>query len=132
MSVDFMTIYIYLCRLDVLKQQDSFPWLICVPPDFKLLLLCTQNYILFAYRQKPLEAVADKVLHAAYNVLTGNEQFRVMAGAGAKTRDTPARVTDFVATDEYVGGIFDNHSRGSVSSPANRARSSKVASVNSS
>lgn len=35
-----------------------------------------------------------------------------MVGAGAKTRDAPARVTDFVASDEYVGGLFDNHVRG--------------------
>lgn len=59
----------------------------------------------------PLEAALDTVLAAAHNTLTGIEALRVAAGAGARTRDTPARVTDYVPSDMDVGGLFDNRNR---------------------
>jgi digalactosyldiacylglycerol synthase len=36
---------------------------------------------------------------------------RVCGATGAKTRDMPARITDYVPTDEDVGGIFDDKNR---------------------
>lgn len=33
------------------------------------------------------------------------------AGAGARTRDMPARITDYVPSDSDVGGFFDDHKR---------------------
>ena len=57
----------------------------------------------------------ETVLHAAHNQLTGSEAFRKFVGAGAGTRDTPARVTDFVPNKEEVGGAFDNHARAKAS-----------------
>ncbi|GLC35497.1 hypothetical protein PLESTB_000201000 [Pleodorina starrii] len=59
----------------------------------------------------PLDVALDNVLAAAHNVLTGMEGLRVAAGAGAKTRDMPARITDYVPSDSDVGGLFDDKSR---------------------
>lgn len=60
-------------------------------------------------RERPngLEAAVDKVCWAVHNSLTGVEPLRVIAGAGAKTRDTPQRVVDYVPVDEEGGGILD-------------------------
>lgn len=46
-------------------------------------------------------------MHAgAHNTLTGIEPFRVNAGAGAHTKESPQRVTDFEPT-KCAGGFFD-------------------------
>lgn len=62
-------------------------------------------------RPNPLERVLDNIAYAAHNSLTGVEALRINAGAGAGTLHTPQRVTDFVATTDNVGGLFDNQSR---------------------
>ncbi|KAG2497202.1 hypothetical protein HYH03_004791 [Edaphochlamys debaryana] len=59
----------------------------------------------------PLDTALDNVLAAAHNVLTGIESVRLAAGAGAKTRDMPARITDYVPSDADVGGLFDDKNR---------------------
>ncbi len=52
------------------------------------------------------------VCHAAFhNALTGVEFMRVAMGAGTRTRDMPARITDYVPHEEDVGGFFDNAAR---------------------
>jgi digalactosyldiacylglycerol synthase len=75
----------------------------------------------------PLEASFDTVLHALHNTMTGVEFLRVAMGAGAKTRDAPARVTDYVPDENDVGGFFDDSSRAKTSwdERAKRARASK-------
>ena len=62
-------------------------------------------------RSNPLEVALDNVLAATHNTLSGLEFFRVMAGAGSKTRDAPARITDYVPSTADVGGLFDNQDR---------------------
>jgi hypothetical protein len=57
------------------------------------------------------EALLDNVLAAAHNTLTGVEPLRVAAGAGAGTRDAPARVTDYVPSEADVGGLLDDSKR---------------------
>ncbi|KAG2452291.1 hypothetical protein HYH02_003315 [Chlamydomonas schloesseri] len=59
----------------------------------------------------PLDTALDNVLAAAHHVLTGVEGLRVAAGAGAKTRDMPARITDYKPSDDDVGGFFDDKNR---------------------
>ncbi|KXZ47328.1 hypothetical protein GPECTOR_36g52 [Gonium pectorale] len=59
----------------------------------------------------PLDSALDNVLASAHNLLTGVEGLRVAAGAGAKTRDMPARITDYTPSDSDVGGLFDDKSR---------------------
>ncbi|EFJ50110.1 hypothetical protein VOLCADRAFT_116955 [Volvox carteri f. nagariensis] len=59
----------------------------------------------------PLDVALDNVLAAAHNLLTGVEGLRVAAGAGAKTRDMPARITDYQPSDNDVGGLFDDKNR---------------------
>lgn len=58
-------------------------------------------------RPKGLEAAVDKVCWAVHNSLTGVEPLRVIAGAGARTRDTPQRIVDYVPVAEEGGGILD-------------------------
>ena len=60
----------------------------------------------------PAEAALDAALAAAHQALTGLEPLRVLAGAGVGTRETPARVTDYVprADGEDIGW-FDDASR---------------------
>lgn len=55
----------------------------------------------------PLDAAVDNVLAAAHQLLTGNEHLRLAAGAGAKTRDMPARITDYSPSDSDCRGLFD-------------------------
>lgn len=64
-----------------------------------------------AERAGPLERALDSAAWRAHNALTGIEALRVNAGAGANTRDTPQRVTDFVASSADVGGWLDDRSR---------------------
>ncbi len=52
-----------------------------------------------------------QALHALHNTLTGVEFLRVAAGAGARTRDLPLRVTDYQPDANDVGGLFDNAQR---------------------
>ncbi len=59
----------------------------------------------------PQEEVLDNMLAAFHQTLTGIEALRVLAGAGANTKDTPLRVTDYVPSDTDVGGWFDDVSR---------------------
>lgn len=59
----------------------------------------------------PLESGLDNVLAAVYNAVTGVEFLRVAMGAGARTRDTPARITDYQPDENDVGGFFDNSAR---------------------
>ncbi|GIL64495.1 hypothetical protein Vafri_18391 [Volvox africanus] len=59
----------------------------------------------------PLDVALDNVLAAAHNLLTGVEGLRVVAGAGARTRDMPARITDYQPSDSDVGGLFDDKNR---------------------
>lgn len=58
-------------------------------------------------RPKGLEAAVDKMCWALHNSLTGVEPLRVIAGAGARTRDTPQRVVDYIPVDGEGGGILD-------------------------
>ncbi|GMH36656.1 hypothetical protein BSKO_04529 [Bryopsis sp. KO-2023] len=58
-------------------------------------------------RPRGLQAVVDNMCWAVHNSLTGVEPLRVVAGAGANTRDTPQRVVDYVPTDDDCGGILD-------------------------
>lgn len=60
---------------------------------------------------QPLETAVDKFLHSVYNGLTGMEFLRVACGAGTRTRDMPARITDYVPCEDDVGGFFDNSAR---------------------
>jgi hypothetical protein len=57
------------------------------------------------------EQLLDGVLAAAHQALTGIEPLRALAGAGSKTRDSPARVTDYVPSESDVGGWFDDAAR---------------------
>lgn len=57
------------------------------------------------------EQLLDGFLAAAHHAMTAVEPFRVMAGAGANTRDSPASVTDYQPTEADVGGWFDDASR---------------------
>lgn len=59
----------------------------------------------------PAEALLDNVLASAHHALCGTEALRVAAGAGANTRDTPVRVTDYEPSTSDVGGLFDDASR---------------------
>jgi len=72
------------------------------------------SYIQVAELQQmpPLhEQLLDGFLAAAHQAMTAVEPFRVMAGAGANTRDSPASVTDYQPTEADVGGWFDDASR---------------------
>jgi hypothetical protein len=57
------------------------------------------------------EALLDNALAAAHHFITGVEPLRIAAGAGAGTRDAPARVTDYVPPEGELGGLFDNAQR---------------------
>lgn len=57
---------------------------------------------------------AIKQQHAGRSILThllGPAPPRPAVHAGAKTRDMPARITDYEPTDDDVGGLFDNRDR---------------------
>lgn len=41
----------------------------------------------------------------------GLESVRQVTGAGTRTRDMPARITDYQPLESDVGGCFDNHDR---------------------
>ncbi|CAD7702680.1 unnamed protein product [Ostreobium quekettii] len=58
-----------------------------------------------------VEALVDNVCWAAHNSLTSVEPLRIVAGAGANTRDNPQRVEDFVPSDSAALGFFDNKKR---------------------
>ncbi|WIA41577.1 hypothetical protein OEZ86_008941 [Tetradesmus obliquus] len=57
------------------------------------------------------EQLLDSFLAAAHQSLTSMEGLRVIAGAGANTRDSPASVTDYMPSESDIGGLFDDHSR---------------------
>lgn len=59
----------------------------------------------------PLQASIDTIAWAAHNTLCGIEPLRQVAGAGAKTRDNPASVTDYKPSASDVGGLFDDRRR---------------------
>lgn len=69
-------------------------------------------------RHSPL----DNVLHAAHRALTGSENVRALAGAGANTRDAPQRLTDFDPAACEVGGLFDDSKRLTKKDPPAAAR----------
>ncbi|MEW5309345.1 MAG: hypothetical protein WDW38_001239 [Sanguina aurantia] len=58
-----------------------------------------------------LERMMDGALAAVHNMLTGSESVRQVTGAGTRTRDMPARVTDYQPLESDVGGCFDNQDR---------------------
>ncbi|KAF8056763.1 DGD1 [Scenedesmus sp. PABB004] len=60
---------------------------------------------------QPQEQLLDNLLAAAHSALTGVEGLRVLAGAGAGTRDSPASVTAYTPSESDVGGWFDDASR---------------------
>jgi digalactosyldiacylglycerol synthase len=57
------------------------------------------------------EQLLDGFLAGLHQTMTAVEPLRVMAGAGANTRDSPACVTDYQPTEADVGGWFDDSSR---------------------
>jgi digalactosyldiacylglycerol synthase len=57
------------------------------------------------------EQLLDGFLAGVHQAMTAMEPLRVMAGAGANTRDSPACVTDYQPTEADVGGWFDDSSR---------------------
>ncbi|CAD7698262.1 unnamed protein product [Ostreobium quekettii] len=58
-----------------------------------------------------VEALVDNFFWAAHNSLTRVEPLRVVAGAGANTRDNPQRVEDFVPSESEAGGFLDSKKR---------------------
>lgn len=57
------------------------------------------------------EQLLDGFLAAAHQTMTAAEPLRIMAGAGANTRDSPACVTDYQPSDSDLGGWFDDSAR---------------------
>lgn len=62
-------------------------------------------------RAKGIESFIDNVCWAIHNSLSGVEQLRVLAGAGANTRDNPQRIVDFDPSASDVGGFLDSKKR---------------------
>jgi len=58
-----------------------------------------------------VEALVDNMCWAAHNSLTSLEPLRIVAGAGANTRDNPQRVEEFVPSESDTVGFLDNKKR---------------------
>lgn len=77
------------------------------------------------------EQLLDGFLAGLHQTMTAVEPLRVMAGAGANTRDSPACVTDYQPTEADVGGWFDDSSRakriyGSLAKPPQQQQPQRV------
>lgn len=81
---------------------------------YTLLFACCFALLQVAELQQmpPLhEQLLDGFLAAAHHTMTAVEPLRVLAGAGANTRDSPACITDYQPSDSDLGGFFDDASR---------------------